>query len=179
MRSRFFPPSLSERRHIESTMPTPQLRLWLYVAAVLLSILDPAKTFTSFAPLNVHFSISSPSSLLNSPLLPDAATPPSGLPKEISLRKTERQLADLNGEIDAVAAKIVAEKAERKKANADDKPVNLKSPATTPSSAPPHLLTAPPAAAAQGKNRPFIALPAAPTATAATAVVTAASACSP
>ena len=64
---------------------------------------------------------------LRSPLLPDAATPPSGLPKEISLRKTDEQLHKLNEEIDAVAAKIDAEKAEWKKANSEDKPVYQKS----------------------------------------------------
>ena len=53
---------------------------------------------------------------LRSPLLPDAATPPSGLPKDSSplkFLKLEKQLAELKGEIDAVAAKIDAEKAKR------------------------------------------------------------------
>ena len=66
-------------------------------------------------------------SLLNSPLLPDAATPPSGLPKDFSPRNTAKQLRKLNEEIDAVAAKIDAKEAEWKKANAEDKPVYQKS----------------------------------------------------
>ena len=66
-------------------------------------------------------------SLLNSPLIPGAATPPSGLLKDFSPRNTAKQLRKLNEEIDAVAAKIDAEKAEWKKANAEDKPVYQKS----------------------------------------------------
>ena len=64
---------------------------------------------------------------LRSPLLPDAATPPSGLPKDFSPRNTAKQLRKLNEEIDAVAAKIDAEKAEWKKANTKYKPVYQKS----------------------------------------------------
>ena len=50
-----------------------------------------------------------------------------GLPKDFSPLKLEKQLAELKGEIDAVTAKIDAEKAEWKKANAEDKPVYQKS----------------------------------------------------
>ena len=52
-----------------------------------------------------------------------------GLPIDTSFRKTEMELdkLKLNEEIDAVAAEIDAEKAEWKKANAEDKPVYQKS----------------------------------------------------
>ena len=66
-------------------------------------------------------------SILNSPLLPDAATPPSGLSKDSSPLKLEMQLRKLNEEIDAVAAKIDAKEAEWMKANAKYKPVYQKS----------------------------------------------------
>ena len=42
-------------------MLTPQLRLLLYIAAVLFSILDPTNSFTSFVPHLIQFSRSSPS----------------------------------------------------------------------------------------------------------------------
>ena len=67
-------------------------------------------------------------SLLNSPLIPGAATPPSGLPKDFSPRNTAKQLRKLNEEIDAVAAKIDAKEAERKtETNGTEKGVLLKS----------------------------------------------------
>ena len=49
------------------------------------------------------------------------------LASDTSLRKSDEQLRKLNGEIDVVAAEIRAEKAEWMKANAEDKPVFLKS----------------------------------------------------
>ena len=143
-------------------MNNPPLRLWLQVAVPLLLILEQAHAFTSsFLPLRVHLSRSSPFPRSSRPLSSSSPTSrrpsqpymyvsrlltstPSpfdrtsglragsgnsdkGLPIDTSFRKTEKQLADLKGEIDAVAAEIRAEKAAWKNANADDKPVYQKS----------------------------------------------------
>ena len=91
-----------------------------------------------FAPstflLHSLSSSSPPSSSRGARFFSGGRPPPSGLvnlspelPSDALLRKTEKQLADLKGEIDAAAAKIDAEKAEWKKANAEDRPIILKS----------------------------------------------------
>ena len=148
-------------RHTYENMLNPQLRLLLYVAAVLFLILDTANCFNSFVPLRIYFSLASPSprssllpllpsspsrrpppyvSRLRSPTVPpfgrasgsragvvnpDNESPSASSDKAI---KTEKQLADLKGEIDAVTAKIDDKEAERKtETNGTEKGVLLKS----------------------------------------------------
>ena len=117
----------------------PQLSVWLCVAVVLFSILDPAnglEGFTSFVPRRVPFSLSSPSSPRTSRPLSSSSpsrppSPPYGIrlwsstpspfdstrgpgrPIDTSFRKTAKQLSKLNGEIDAIAAEIRVKEAKR------------------------------------------------------------------